>query len=161
MHGCPSFWLAWFTLSEEKLCWIIFTWVVLKVMPPVYFLGNYNRCKEQNSTIWLSKVSAAKCSFSASAVVTHCSVTAEMHDQLCSHPLFVVHKCHCVPFFSARTSSVPHLCFICTSVSGAIFSCSLSAAICCTAAKCNGILVGRFNLYFYTTNIHLWHTEPT
>ena len=35
------------------------------------------------------------------------------------------------------------------------------AAICCTATKCNGILVGRFSLYCHTTNICFWCHGPT
>ena len=35
-----------------------------------------------------------------------------------------------------------------------------SAAICHMATKCNGILVGRFNLYYHPTNICLWHCGP-
>ena len=46
-------------------------------------------------------------------------------------------------------SLMTHLCFILTSMS----DCP-SAAICLMATECNGILVGRFNLYCHT-NIHL------
>ena len=45
-------------------------------------------------------------------------------------------------------------CFIFTSMSGAIVSDCPSAAICHMAITCNGILVGRFNLYCHTTSIH-------
>ena len=38
----------------------------------------------------------------------------------------------------------------------AILSGCPSAVICCTATKCNRILVGRFSLYCHTTNIHFW-----
>jgi len=50
---------------------------------------------------------------------------------------------------------MPHLCFICTPTSDAILSGCPSAAICYTTTKCNGILVGRFNLYCHSTNICL------
>ena len=78
---------------------------------------------------------------------------------LCSHPLDESHKhsanineCH---FFSAWRNSIPHLCFICTCISHTLLSDLPSAAICCTIATCNVILVGRFNLYCHTTNICL------
>ena len=58
--------------------------------------------------------------------------------------------------FSAWRNSVTHLCFICTSISDTILSDFPSAAICHTAVKCNGILVGRFSLYCHNINIHLW-----
>jgi len=32
--------------------------VAPKVMPPIYFYRSYNRCKEHNNTLWLSKLSA-------------------------------------------------------------------------------------------------------
>ena len=46
-------------------------------------------------------------------------------------------------------------CFISFSTSDATLSDCHSAAICHTATKCNGIMVGRFSLYCHTTNIHL------
>jgi len=58
--------------------------------------------------------------------------------------------------YSTWTTSVTHLCFICTSMSDTILSDCLPAAICHTATKCNGILVERFNLYRHITNILLW-----
>ena len=54
---------------------------------------------------------------------------------------------------------IQHLCF--TSMSEAISSDFLSAAICHVATKCNGILVGKFNLYCHTTNIHFQNHGPT
>ena len=38
-----------------------------------------------------------------------------------------------------------------------ILSDCLSAALCHTATKRNGILGGRFSLYRHTTNIHHWY----
>ena len=49
--------------------------------------------------------------------------------------------------FSTWRNSMPHFCFICTSMSDTTLSHCPSAAICHTATKCNGILVRRFNLY--------------
>ena len=46
-------------------------------------------------------------------------------------------------------------CFIHASMSDAILSACRSAAICHTAAKCNGMLVGRFNFYCRTAIMHL------
>ena len=63
--------------------------------------------------------------------------------------------------FSAWRNSVTPLCFIRTSVSDAILSNYPSAAICHTAPKCNGILVGIFNLYCHITNIYFWCYRPT
>ena len=50
-----------------------------------------------------------------------------------------------------------HVCIIRTSISDAILSDCTSAAICHMGSKCNGIIVGRFNLYCHSTNICLWH----
>jgi len=47
--------------------------------------------------------------------------------------------------FSTQRNSMTHLCFICASMSDAILSDCPSAAICPTATKCNGILVGRYS----------------
>ena len=58
--------------------------------------------------------------------------------------------------FSTWRYSVTCLCFISASMSDTVLLACLSAAICHTAAECNGILVRRFNLYCYTANIHLW-----
>ena len=63
--------------------------------------------------------------------------------------------------FSTWTNSVPHLCFIHTSMSDTIVSECPSAAICHTATTWNWISVGRFSLYCHTTTIHLWHHGPT
>jgi len=69
----------------------------------------------------------------------------------CSHLLFGFHKCsasinecHGCHFFSAERNLIQHLCFIGTSMSDTILSDRWSAAICCIATKCNGILAGRF-----------------
>ena len=48
--------------------------------------------------------------------------------------------------FSTQRNLVPDFCFINTSMSDVILSDCPSAAICCKAIKCNGILVRRFNL---------------
>jgi len=86
---------------------------------------------------------------------------------LCSHPLFGLHKhsasvdeCQWVPLFVQR-NSMTHLWTKCTLTSDRILSNCPSAAICHTATKCNGIPVGRFNLYCHTTNICLWCHGPT
>jgi len=60
-----------------------------------------------------------------------------------------------VPFFPAWMNSVTPLCFICISMSDTILSDCPFAAICHTATKCNGVLVGRFSLYCHITNISL------
>ena len=85
----------------------------------------------------------------------------------CSHLLVGLHQhsaniseCPRVPFFLQGGISIPPLCFICTSMSEAVLSDCPSAAICCTTIKCNGMLVGRFNLYCHT-NICLWYYGPT
>jgi len=44
------------------------------------------------------------------------------------------------------------LCFTDTPMSGTILSDCPSAAICHMATKCSGILVGRFNICYHTTN---------
>ena len=62
--------------------------------------------------------------------------------------------------FSAWRNSVTHLCFILTSIWDTVLSHCPSAAICCTATTCNGILVGGLNLYFHITDICLWHCGP-
>ena len=58
-------------------------------------------------------------------------------------------------FFPLWRNSVTHLGFVCTSMSDTALSECPSAAICHTATTCNGILVGRFNLYCHPTNICL------
>ena len=50
---------------------------------------------------------------------------------------------------------VLHVGVLCTSMSDTIWSDCPSAAVCHTATTINGILVGKFNLYCHTTNIHL------
>ena len=91
---------------------------------------------------------------------------------LCSHPLFLLHKCstsiseywHSVIhgcYLFARRNSVAHLCFIHSSMSDAILSDCPCAAICHTATTCNGILAGGFHLYCHTTNICPWCWRPT
>ena len=57
--------------------------------------------------------------------------------------------------FILEEFSASYLYLTCTSMSDAILSDCPSAASCCMATKCNGILVGRFCLYHHTTNIHL------
>ena len=52
--------------------------------------------------------------------------------------------------FSAWRNSIPHIYVIHTSLSDTILSDHPSAAICCTETKCNGILVGGFNLFPYS-----------
>lgn len=49
--------------------------------------------------------------------------------------------------FSAWRNSVPHFCFICTSMSDDTLSGCPSAAVCGTAPKCNGTLMGTFTLH--------------
>ena len=63
--------------------------------------------------------------------------------------------------FSTLRKSITHLFFILTSMLEAILLDCSSAAICCIATKCNGMLVGSFNLYCQITNICLWHCRPT
>jgi len=69
------------------------------------------------------------------------------------HPLFGLLKRSAnisehqwVQFFSAWRNSMTHHCFIRTSILDTIVSDCPFPAICCTATKCNRILVGRFNL---------------
>ena len=79
----------------------------------------------------------------------HCLVSINVQQALMN-----VSECN----FSAWRNSVPHFCFIghdMSSMSDTILSECPSAAIYQTATKCNGILVGRFNLYCHTTNISL------
>ena len=54
-----------------------------------------------------------------------------------------------------------HLCFIRISMSDAILTDCPSAAICHTAAECNGILAGRFNVYYRSSKTCLWHCRST
>ena len=55
--------------------------------------------------------------------------------------------------FSTWRNSMIYLCFIGASMAGAILSDGPSAAICCMAIQCKGILlVRRFNLYCHPTN---------
>ena len=87
---------------------------------------------------------------------------------LCSHPLFGLHKCstsisecHLVPFFLYVGIRLHTSAFIHTSMSDDILSDCPSAAICRTATKCNGILVGRFHLYCPTISICHCHCGLT
>ena len=101
---------------------------------------------------------------SLTAVVTHrlcchCWNTPPT-TSLCSHPLFGLHKssasvnkCQWVPFISTWRHPMPHLYFICTSMSDTILSDCPSSTICHMATKCNGVFLGRFNLHSHTTNI--------
>jgi len=43
-------------------------YIALKVMPPIYFHGDYNRYKEHNNTIGWSKFSATKHYFSTQSL---------------------------------------------------------------------------------------------
>ena len=77
---------------------------------------------------------------------------------VCSQPLFGLHKhstsvneCQWVVFFSAWRNLMMYL--ICTSMSDAILADFPSAATCHSITKCNGILVGRFNLWCHITSI--------
>ena len=86
----------------------------------------------------------------------------------CPHPQFGLHKhsssideCHWLTLFSTSRNSVPHLCFIHTSMSDTIPSDCPSASNCCTVTTCNGVLVGAYTLYCHITNIHLWCHELT
>ena len=63
--------------------------------------------------------------------------------------------------YSAWKNSMTHPYLTHTSVSDAILSDYPSAAICHTATKWSGMLVGRFNLYCHPTSICLWHHRPT
>ena len=107
----------------------------------------------------------------APAEVIHCftaAVTEPLIGKCCSHS-WIFTNIHCVAsinsncqgtsvgvIFSARRNLIPHLCFMCTSVSDAILSDCPPAAVCRMTTKWNGILVGRLNLYCHTTNIHHW-----
>jgi len=46
-----------FIFFVHNMCMLL---VALKVMPPYYFHGNYNRYKDHNSIIWQRKFSATK-----------------------------------------------------------------------------------------------------
>jgi len=121
-------------------------------MPPIYFSGSCKRYKGDNST-------------SRTWPVFHIAVAAALTTTtalLVSHPLSgllkrsaSIDEYQLLPFFPAWRNSVTHFPSICTSTSNAILLDCLSAAICHTATTCNGILVGKFNLYCHTTNIHL------
>ena len=153
-------------------------------MPPIYFHGTYNSYKEHNNAIWQRKFSPARHYFSThsqpvavhfhqslhAVLLTICNsrcgpivTTAEAH-----HPLPHHDHVHSVVSRNIQHASmnasgrhffltVTHLCFISTSTLGAILSDCPSAAICHTASKYNRILVGRFSLYWHTTNIGFWH----
>ena len=78
---------------------------------------------------------------------SHCLVSVNVQQVLIN-----VSGCH----FSPWRNSMAHLCFICTSMSEAILSDCPFAAISHTSTTCNGILVGRFNLYCHTISICFW-----
>jgi len=63
--------------------------------------------------------------------------------------------CQWVRLHSQR-NSIPHLCFVCTSMSDTAVSDCPSAAICHTATTWDGVLVGRFHLYC----LCLYHHHP-
>jgi len=72
--------------------------------------------------------------------------------------------CQRVTFFSVWRNEFTHFCFICTSVLDTILTDCPSAAICQTATTWDGILSGRFNLYYCNSSnniICLWHHGPT
>ena len=85
---------------------------------------------------------------------------------LCSH-LFGLYKhsasineCQWVPFFpheGIQWHTFASYALLCQTS----FCQYPSTAICHMATKCNGMLVGRFNLYYHTTNIHLWRCRST
>ena len=97
-------------------------------------------------------------------------ITAETHHPLpphCAHihclvSINVQQVSECVTgcnLFCKEEFSAP-LCFIRASTSDGILSECPSAAFCCMAMTCNGILVGRYNLYCYNTSIYLWWRGP-
>ena len=101
---------------------------------------------------------------SAPTEVTHCPYcwNAPSTTSLYLHLLFGLHqhsasinKCQWEQFFLHGGIKWHPFWFIRTSMSEAIWSGCPSAAICHTATKHYGILVGRFNLYCHTTNICL------
>jgi len=110
----------------------------------------------------VKKICTAICNVaSLSRCCFHCWNTS-----LCSRlVLFGLHKfsaktdeCQWPPCFSTWRNLIPHLRFIHPSMSEAILSNCLSAAICHTAIKWNGILVGRFHLCCHTAllSLALW-----
>ena len=147
-------------------------------MHPIYFYRNYNRYKEGNNTTWYRNFSATKHWFSMQSPPlplhfyqwwTRVPPTAS----LCWHPLFGLHKwsantdeCQWVPVFPHGVeifhmgATFSTCTFIHASLSDASLSGCPSAAICHTATTCSDILMGRFDLYYRTTNIHLWHCGP-
>ena len=151
-------------------------------MPLIYFHGNCNRCKEHNDTVWIEQILSYKAVFFHIVTTINCTflpatrslhVTAVTAETL--HPVPHCAHIHCLvsrnickhqwltvgAIFSMWRNSFPHLCFIGTSMSDAILSDWPSAAICHIATKCNRVLVGRFNLYCCTNNVHLWRHGPT
>ena len=95
-------------------------------------------------------------------IPTAAATTAETH-----HPLFGLQKhsakvnnCQCMQFFlhggiqfhTFTSHTLPCQTPLCHTAPP-------SAAI-CLMAKCNGMLVGRFNLYCHFTTIHLLHCWP-
>ena len=81
---------------------------------------------------------------------------------LWSYPLFGLHKCSAntdecqwCNFFCMKEFSHTPLCSISTSMSDVNLSDCPSAAICRMATKWNGMLVGRFNIYYHPTNFCL------
>ena len=153
-------------------------WVALKVLPPVYFHGNYN--KEYSL---IEKILSYKTLF-FNIVTTFCYAflpachsyknphqqkcptvtTAEMH-----HPPPHCAHIHWLVSINVQQVSVnvSGCCFFCMEefsytpllrpyfMSDAILSDCPSAAICHIATKRNGMLVRRVNLCCHITNIHL------
>jgi len=121
-HGCPTFWLAWAVLSKQEMSYATFTVDTPKVMPPIYFHGNYKWYKEHNNTTWKYKFSFYKSLFFNTSQNSHHSsyvfspmINKSLHavlvkicitggnvlssllkysttTSLCSHPLFGLHK---------------------------------------------------------------------
>ena len=105
-------------------------------------------------------------SLSSTSLCHHCWNTPPTTSQ-CLQPLFGLHqcsanvKCNQVTFFphvgiqwhTFASSTLP--CHIVRMPLVILSECP-SAAICHTATKCNGILVGRVNPHCYTINTGLW-----
>lgn len=90
------------------------------------------------------------------------TTTAETHHPLLTVLTFSKHQLKSMgAIFSTRGNSVPHLCFICASMSETIRSDCPSTAICHIATKRNALLVGRFIHCCHTANICLCHRGPT
>ena len=143
-------------------------------MPPIYFHRNSDSYKEHSNTVrkilsykFSNTVTTSSHAFllavnnSLHAVLVKiCTSRGDplsllpllkctTHPSLCSHPLFGLHKCSAsvdehqwVPFF-------PHGGIQCHTFVSSALPCQ--TPLCHTATKCNGILVGRFYLYYHST----------